>query len=160
MSFNRLLYDSCATVQNNNENVGVIDYLLDQHKMENPQKCRHQLGLVGGANVSHIRGNLVDLETDLFGISRKSSNCPCKKYLNKCAVSENLNSCQQKQIEIKPNCSTVGRIIDTTPAHLPNCQTIRYKPIPVPGEPDAPYCQEPACGMGNAGPYGCANGKN
>ena len=158
MSFNRLLYDSCSSVQHNNENVGIIDYLLDSHKMENPQKCRHQLGLIGGTNVSHIQGNLVDLETDLFGITRKSSNCPCKKYLNKCAVSDNLNNCQQRQITIKPNCSTVGRNIDTTPLHLQNCQTIRYKPVPLPNEAKLHTCdKESSCGCSSG--CGCQKKK-
>jgi hypothetical protein len=154
MSFNRLMYDTCATVQYNNESVGVLDYMLDPVRMENPQKCRHQLGLLGGTNVSHIQGNLVDLETDLFGITRKHSNCPCRKYLNKCAVSDDLNNCQRQSINIEGNPSTVGRTIDTTPMHLQNCQTIRYKPVPLPQKMDLPHCpahKARKCGCGGSG---------
>mgnify|MGYP000058663549 FL=1 len=140
MSFNRLIYDSCATAQQNNESVGVLDYVLDPVRMENPQKCRHQLGLVGGANVSQVQGNIVDLETDLMGITRKASNCPCKKYLNRCAVSEDPNSCQRKSIPIQPNFSTIGRNINTELVHLPNCQTIDYSPIPLPGPVQGNHC--------------------
>ena len=140
MSFNRLIYDSCETSQRNNESRGVLDFMLDPVRIENPKKCRHQLGLVGGANVSNIRGNLVDLETDLFGITRKASNCPCKKYLNKCSVANEGEDCEVKSINIPGNCSTVGRDIDTTMTHLPNCQTIRYKPVPLPAPIDLGHC--------------------
>ena len=85
-------------------------------------------------------GNLVDLETDLFGITRKASNCPCKKYLNKCSVANEGEDCEVKSINIPGNCSTVGRDIDTTMAHLPNCQTIRYKPVPLPAPIDLGHC--------------------
>jgi hypothetical protein len=140
MSFNRLLYDMCATNQRNVQSAGVLDFMLDPVRMENPKKCRHQLGLVGGANVSHVRGNLVDLETDLFGITRKLSNCPCRKYMNKCAVAEEPNNCQSDKIQIEENPSTIGRTIDTTLVHLPNCQTIRYAPVPLPDPIQPHYC--------------------
>ena len=44
---------------------GTIQYLLNKIKYEHEQKCRNELGLVGGSNVSRIKGNLVDLESDL-----------------------------------------------------------------------------------------------
>ena len=37
-------------------------------------------GLVGGTNVSHIKGNLVDLENDLRGQTRSNTKCPARKY--------------------------------------------------------------------------------
>ena len=36
----------------------------------NPTPKRHELGLVGGNNVSQIAGNMIDLESDLRGITR------------------------------------------------------------------------------------------
>ena len=41
------------------------------------------LGVIGGTAVSHIRGNLVDLETDLRG-PRKASLCPSQKFFSMC----------------------------------------------------------------------------
>jgi len=136
------MYDTCESQQRVNESVGPLEYLLNPDKYENCSKCRNQLGVIGGANVSHIKGNLVDLETDLFGITRKASLCPTKKYLNKCAVSDNLNNCQRNNINIEGNCSTVKRTIDTRPVHLQNCQMFRYKPVPLPEPLNINHCSK------------------
>ena len=64
----------------------MLEYMLDSARYENCNKCRMELGLVGGTAVSHIQGNLVDLETDLMGITRKASLCPQKKYNSSCAT--------------------------------------------------------------------------
>ena len=154
MSSNRLMYDTCQSQKRVIESESQLDYLLNPVKYENQNKCRHQLGLMGGANVSHIQGNLVDLETDLLGITRKYSLCPNQKYFNPCAMSDNLNNCQYKNIKIKGNHSTKERLINTEPLHLQNCQMIRYKPVPVAennipnncddgcsGNPNNPKCQ-------------------
>lgn len=140
MSSNKLMYDTCESQQRINESVGSLEYILNPVKYENCSKCRHQLGLLGGANVSHVKGNLVDLETDLFGITRKASLCPNKKYLNRCAMSPNQNNCQRNNIVIEGNSSTHERVIDTRPVHLQNCQSIRYKPIPLPRPLDLNHC--------------------
>jgi hypothetical protein len=140
MSSNRLMYDTCESQQRIDESSGPLEYILNPFKYENCSKCRNQLGIIGGANVSHIKGNLVDLETDLFGITRKASLCPNKKYLNKCALSDNINNCQRNNIKIEGNCSTESRVIDTKPVHLQNCQMIRYKPVPLPEELNLPSC--------------------
>jgi hypothetical protein len=140
MSSNRLMYDTCESQKRANESAGPLEYILNADKYENCSKCRNQLGLIGGTNVSHIAGNLVDLETDLFGITRKASLCPTQKYLNKCALSENINECQVNEIKIPGNCSTKERIIDTTPRHLQNCQMTRYKPIPLPEPLNLDHC--------------------
>ena len=42
------------------------------------------LGVIGGTAVSHIRGNLVDLETDLRGTTRKASCVHTKIYFSMC----------------------------------------------------------------------------
>ena len=160
MSSNRLMYDTCESQQRINESAGPLDYMLNLDRYENQSKCRTQLGLVGGTNVSHIAGDLVDLETDLFGITRKASLCPTKKYLNKCAVSPNLNNCHRNNINIPGNCSTQERVIDTSMLHLPNCQMIRYKPVPLPEPLDVNPCasqkQPKKCGCkGGCGGCGC-----
>ena len=70
MSFNRLAYDSCEYQQKLEQNVSNIDFILDPIKYEHDQKCRNEFGLLGGTNVSHVKGNLVDLENDLRGQNR------------------------------------------------------------------------------------------
>lgn len=120
MSFNRLSYDNCSYKTNLGSQVSQLSYLMDPVKFENCNKCRHELGLIGGPAVSQIRGNLVDLESDLFSITRPQSHCPSLKYLpsddNK--IITNYNPCH--------------RIIDTNKVHLKPCQMIDYKYVPQP----------------------------
>ena len=139
MSSNRLIYDTCEYQTRLNENVGTLEYTLNPMKHENCNKCRMELGTVGGANVSHIKGNLVDLETDLFGITRKASLCPVKKFSSTCATG-NMAHCSPKNITITgENCGD-KRVIDTTPVHLRSCNMVRYKPTPMPPKPDYSNC--------------------
>ena len=77
----------------------------------------HQLGFVGGTAVSHIAGNLVDLESELRGQTRIISKCPSNLYM--------------------PSDSEVIRNDKTEPInkqmkHLPTCQAIMYREIPGP----------------------------
>ena len=131
MSFNRLIYDNCAYEHQLHENVGTLAYVLDPSKFEHGKKCRMELGLIGGSNVSNIKGNLVDLESDLRGTTRIQSKCPELKYQNPCPT-KNINDCQPKQIKIMASPSNGARVIDTTLQHLPSCQMINYNPIPNP----------------------------
>ena len=39
-----------------------------------------ELGLLGGTAVSHVKGNLVDLETDLERSNQRTTKCPSKLY--------------------------------------------------------------------------------
>ena len=139
MSFNRLSYDNCAYQHHLTESVGTLAYVLDPSRFENCNKCRVELGIVGGTAVSHVKGNLVDLESDLRGTTRLQSKCPTLKYQNPCPSSE-MNRCHQQQIIIKANPANSGRVIDTTLQQLPPCQMVRYKPIPVPPPMNMPGC--------------------
>ena len=125
-----------SNVSNNNirkRRSGTIQYLLDPVKYENYSKCRNQLGLVGGANVSHIKGNLVDLESDLKGQTRRHSLCSATKY----------KPCNENKIEITSNETNKKRIIDTNLIHLRSCQMIDYKPVPLPQNMVKPNCPLP-----------------
>ena len=55
------------------------DFLTTQIVNPNPQ--RHILGIVGGNEVSLIKGNMVDLESDLFGITRPFTWSTERKHL-------------------------------------------------------------------------------
>lgn len=118
MSFNRLAYDHCRYARELNENTNVLKYIINENRYEHPDKCRHELGIVGGATVSHVRGNVVDMESELRGITRN---------LSKCAIS------QSKPLEEQPiilNDKTMP--IDTRKVHLPSCQMISYPSVPLP----------------------------
>jgi len=60
---------------------------MDVLKYENPMKCRPELGILGGSQVSHIRGNLTDLENQLRGQGNISN-----KYLD--TSLQHLRGCQ------------------------------------------------------------------
>jgi len=118
MSFNRLAYDHCRYARELNENTNVLKYIINENRYEHPNKCRHELGILGGAAVSHVRGNVVDMESELRGITRN---------LSKCVIS------QTKPLEEQPiilNDKTTP--IDTRKVHLPSCQMISYPEVPIP----------------------------
>jgi hypothetical protein len=123
MSSNRLLYDTCEYKQRLQESVTSIDFLLDPIKYEHANKCRMEFGIIGGTNVSHVKGNLVDLENDLRGQNRPATNCSEYKY-----TPPEGNILRGKEY-IK---NVTHPEIDTTLEHLPSCQMIDYKAIPRP----------------------------
>ena len=130
MSSNRLIYDTCAYKKNLDQSVGPLSYVLNPMKYENCNKCRMELGVVGGTAVSHIKGNLVDLENDLRGQTRAASLCPDKLY----------HPTKNNLIQTEGNGCTSGRQIDTNLVHLPSCQMIRYKPVALPPPMNKPTC--------------------
>mgnify|MGYP006151638935 FL=1 len=138
MSSNKLMYDTCEYKTRLNESTDTLEYLLDPIRYENCNKCRTELGLVGGSGVSQIKGNLVDLEGDLFGITRKASLCPTKKYNSACATGD-MNNCNNKKIVYTDQFGK-QQTIDTSKVHLPSCNMIRYKPIPLPPQPNYFSC--------------------
>ena len=133
MSYNRLRYDQCAYKTELDQSVGPLEYILNPMKYENCQKCRHEFGLVGGTNVSHIKGNLVDLENDLRGQTRSNSKCPAKKY----------SPTEGNVLNIPSNRCNGSRQVDLTPVHLPPCQMLRFPPVPLPQAQNYNNCPAP-----------------
>lgn len=122
MSSNRLIYDACAYKENLERSTGSLEYLLDPVKYENKKKCRHEFGLVAGQDVSLAKGNLIDLESDLRGQTRKLSKCNTDEFFPD----------NGKKIHINNPSGSDPRVIDTTLVHLNSCQMINYKKIPTP----------------------------
>jgi len=149
MSSNRLVYDSCAYKKKLDQSVGPLSYVLNPIKYENCNKCRMELGLVGGNNVSQIKGNLVDLENDLRGQTRQASLCPTQHYQAP-VCGENIgDQCHVNQLEIKSgNCGKSIKI-NTEMVHLPPCQMIRYPPVPLPPPMEIETCPAPEMPRGN-----------
>lgn len=108
MSSNRLIYDECAYKKTLQQSTDPLQYALYTGKFENSAKCRIELGSVGGNGVSLFNGNLVDLESDLRGQTRKSSLCPCDKYGGKATPNKNVSL-----------------------NHQPSCQMINYPKVPM-----------------------------
>lgn len=118
MSFNRTTYDSCAYTKELTENVSILSYMLSPYRYEHQDKCRHQVGLVGGTAVSHVQGNMVDLESELRGQTRYLTKCTT----NKASPLDGVNSI----------CNDKTQPIDVAKKHLPSCQFISYKSVPLP----------------------------
>lgn len=132
MSSNRLRYDECSYRQALFQSVSPIDYALDPIKYEHQNKCRNELGLVGGTNVSHVAANLVDLENDLRGQTRPVSKCPSFDYRP-----PNGNILESKEL-YKP---VQHPALDLRAQHLPVCQMVDYRPA----VPQTPPMQNNAC---------------
>ncbi len=127
MSFNQLHYDTCNYTRNLKENVSILGYMLAPFRYEHEKKCRHELGLIGGTAVSHIQGNMVDLESELRGQTR---------YLTKCEKGK------PKPLEYDPVISNdKTKPIETDKKHLPACQMISYRAIPLPPSLNAAQCK-------------------
>lgn len=127
MSFNKLKYDSGSYSKDLQENVSILGYVLSPFRFEHADKCRHQLGLVGGTAVSHVKGNMVDLESELRGQTR---------YISK-GCDNMYRPLEDGQTLIR-NDKTEP--IDTTALHLPTCQMISYKSVPLPPPMNRPHC--------------------
>jgi hypothetical protein len=125
MSFNRTKYDNCSYTTDLKSNVDTLGHILSTYRYEHKDKCMHQLGFVGGTAVSHIQGNLVDLDSELRGQTRILTRCPTNKYI---PSDDNLI----KNDKTEP--------INTEMKHLPSCQSIMYRSIPLPPPVKMNYC--------------------
>ena len=121
MASTRLTSDTCAYKERITASTAPLDYSLYTGKYENCTKCRVELGIVGGNNVSLFSGNLVDLESDLRGQTRPASLCSSMKYHPKCDLNPNnadgLPCAGSKQYDL---------------VHQPACQMFRYPQVPQP----------------------------
>jgi hypothetical protein len=106
-------------------------YLTSQ--FVNPKPQRHILGIVGGNEVSLIKGNMVDLESDLRGINIPNTFCPWRQYQPPPKF--------QKEI-VRDN--TKGAIkIDVQKAHLPVYQMWAYPAVVAPEPIKNEVCVKP-----------------
>jgi hypothetical protein len=124
---NRLIYDDCAFKAQVKQSMTPMHYVMDPIKFEHCNKCRPELGIVGGTAVSHINGNLVDLENNLIGIDRPATLCPSYKYRPTAP-----NAPIQGMEYIKPVCHPK---IDTRMKHMSACQFSTYPIVPAPPSP-------------------------
>jgi len=114
-------------------------YPLIPEKFYNPNPSRNALGLFGGNEVSQISGNIVDLESDLFGITRDVSRAPQFKYQPSCALG-GAQSCADWPKSFQFQERSTGRVVtvDTRPRHLPTTQYVSMPGVPTP----SPFAQE------------------
>ena len=108
-------------------------YGMTPYVYTNPEPRRHELGLVAGNNVSQIAGNMIDLESDLRGITRPNTFAPWKKY--------QPPQPEEKTI-VRENVKT-SLVIDKTPVHLPEYQMWAYPAIYAPKPLKTETCGTP-----------------
>ena len=104
-------------------------YTQIPQKFYHPNASRLALGIVAGNDVSVASGNLVDVESELFGRTRDLSNAPSRKY--------QPTSNDQRLMFVERPTGKV-RVIDTSPRHLPTKQMVSYPGVPAP----APLVQD------------------
>ena len=104
------------------QSAGMFAYTQLPQKFENPNKCRNTLGLIGGTEVSNISGNLVDLESDLLGITRVQSKCIARQYQPACALGGPDCPDQPPSFSFTDKSTGESRTVDTSPRNLPSCQ--------------------------------------
>ena len=127
---NRTRYDPCEYKQAVTQSTNPLAYMLYPAKFESASKCRNQLGLVGGNEVSNVRGNLVDLESDLMGITRTAGRCDAVLYRPSCPMTE--TDCQPPSLKFTDRATGNVRTIDTRLGHQKQCQMFGYREVPAP----------------------------
>ena len=132
MSFTKLSYDDCSYKAELATNVNQLSYHMDPNKFYRNDICRHELGIVGGVAVSHVNANLVDLESNLFGIDREASKCPAMKYVPEEYRATGADFYRPVQTNE----------VDTHMRHLPACQMFATPGVPRPPAVKPYSCQK------------------
>jgi hypothetical protein len=133
-------------------------YTMIPQKFYHPNAARNALGLVGGNDVSVVSGNIVDLESDLRGITRTLSKAPSRQYQPSCALGSLGSAPGQEKNRLAPACAGAGGpsaiagscplwprslvfaeratghvvTVNTAPRHLPTSQFASYPGVPAP----------------------------
>lgn len=122
MSWNRSRYDSCQYNKDLSQSTGPLNYNLDPNKFYSCNDGRVEFGLLGGNNVSLTKHNMVELESDLFGINRQLSNCPERQYAPNC------QGCSAEANDSGIPCDNVNCQRNKDLNHLNPVKIINYRP--------------------------------
>ena len=128
MSLSSLRNDKCFYEKSLKESKSVGCYQMYGGKYVNNRQCMIDFGILGGNTVSLFNGNLVDLESDMMGISRPATLCPSHKFTPRCN-----EPCSGGLPSGPINCN--AELI-----HKPSCQLICYKPVVYASAPQASIC--------------------
>lgn len=132
-AWNRIGSTDGATVRDQ-QSAGMFSYTQMPVKFEHPSKCRNALGLVGGSEVSNISGNLVDLESDLLGITRVQSKCIARQYKPACALGGAGCPDAVPSFSFRDKSTGAVRTVNTAQRDLPTCQFATYPGVGSPQE--------------------------
>ena len=117
--------------QNDTQNGALLGYTMIPDKFYTKKPCRNALGLVGGNEVS-ITNSMVDLESDLRGITRPNTRCNSRQYNPECHLGGGACPSWPSGIRYNTKDTDERRTIPTQPNHLPTCQMNSYQPVPYP----------------------------
>ena len=132
-AWNRIGSTDMALVREK-QSKGMFAYTQMPSKFENPGKCRNALGLVGGSEVSNINGNMVDLESDLMGITRVQSKCIARQYKPACPLGGPGCPDYPPSFSFRDKATGTVSTVDTTPRNLPTCQYTTYPGVGTPAK--------------------------
>lgn len=94
MSFTKTKYDECAYKKDLNQSCSVLEHVIEKNRYIHEKQCRHdEIGILQKNSVgSYILPNvdIVDVESDLYGLTRPNTRCPNLKY-NKNNECQNTN---------------------------------------------------------------------
>ena len=107
------------------------DQLASQ--LVHPEPRRHILGIVGGNEASLIKGNLVDLESDLRRINIPNTFAPWRQY----------QPPQKGDKEIVRDNVKTKQTINVQKEHLPIYQMMAYPAVMAPLEMVNEVCRKP-----------------
>jgi hypothetical protein len=129
------LNDAFQTVEGHawekEENPQAYDYVVTSYIHPLPQ--RHILGLVGGNEASLVKGNIVDLESDLRRLNIPNTFCPWRQY----------QPPVQGDAQIVRKNVKANETIDIRPQHLPTYQMWAYPGMPAPTPLKSEVCANP-----------------
>jgi hypothetical protein len=103
------------------ESKGISKYTLDVNRYYNTTPRRIEQGIVGGNDVSIYKGNLVDLDSELRGITRMATKCPTGLYQPRTLI-------QNKAVLNCKSVETCSQERNKQLTHLPSSNIIHYKP--------------------------------
>lgn len=132
MASSRTKYDMCAYKAELQSSVRPINFVLDPIKYNHCGTCAPEVGIVGGTNVSHINGNLVDLENDLRGQTRPITKCA--EYKSTPLTDDYLTSGKYLTSADPYKCTKFPKINIKDKKDLKSCQVVNSK-LPVASEP-------------------------
>lgn len=108
-------------------------YTMIPDKFYHDKPCRNALGLVGGNDVSVVTASpMVDVESDLYGITRPNTKCNNKQYKPECALGGGGCPDWPSGISYTNKADDEKRFISTRPTHLQTCQMNSYQGVAYP----------------------------
>jgi hypothetical protein len=108
-------------------------YTMIPDKFYHEKPCRNALGLVGGNEVSIVTASpMVDVESDLYGITRPNTRCNAKQYKPECALGGGGCPDWPSGISYTNKADNEKRFIATRPTHLQTCQMNSYQGVTYP----------------------------